>query len=269
MQNTNYYNYFFDSSKITKEIAYTLGLMWADGYIYPRQNSISITCIKSDLDDVTDVITKTANWKKYIRKAKGVRKEQLTFMIHNKNFCELLAEYKYVSKKYDSANAIIKIIPIELQKYWWRGFLDGDGCIYTTKNYQVFFTSALNQDWSFIDLLPIKVNWKIIKKETNKGSYSRRLLNNKKDCLILLNYIYDDYENDKIGFTRKYAKFLEVKKQKIKKFRGKGYYLNKKVNKWCARITINNKEIALGYFKTEDEAKKAVLNKRKELILKK
>lgn len=267
MKSINYYDHFFNSNKINKQTAYVLGLMWADGYIYPKQNRVSITCIKSDLDDVSSIISNTAKWRTYIRKAKGVRKEQLTFMIHDKNFCELLTSYKYVSKKYDSACKILNIIPIELQKYWWRGFLDGDGCIYTGKNYQVFFTSALNQDWNFINILPLKLSWKTVKKQTNKGNYSRRLLNNKNDCLLLLNYIYDNYENDKIGFTRKYLKYLEMKREKIKKFLGKGCYLNKKVNKWCARITFNKKDIALGYYDTEEEANKAVTNKRLELNL--
>ena len=58
-----------------------------------------------------------------------------------------------------------------------------------------------------------------------------------------------------------------MKREKIKKFSGKGYYLNKRVNKWCARITFKKKDIALGYYDTEEQAKKAVANKRLELNL--
>ena len=43
----------------------------------------------------------------------------------------------------------------------------------------------------------------------------------------------------------------------------KGYYWNKQMGKWRARITINNKVISLGYYDTTEEAR-AVYLKAKE-----
>ncbi len=265
MDNFQNYNHFFVPEQITKETAYVLGLIWADGYVYPKENRVSLTCIKSDLDNVAHIISNTGPWRTYVRKATKIRKEQLTFMIHNKVLCDLFNSYCYVSKKYDSACKIINIIPVALRKYWWRGYLDGDGCIYSDKNYQVFFTSGIAQDWKFIETLPFSLNWKTVMRQTPKGSYSRRLLNNKMDCLVLLDYIYENYESDKIGFIRKYNKYLEMKKEKRKKISGRGYYFNRVVNKWCARIMFNKRGIPLGYFNTEEEARKAVAQKREEL----
>jgi hypothetical protein len=257
---------FTDVNKLNKESVYTLGLMWADGYIYPKANRVSITCIKSDMDDIKDVIMSTYDWKIYIRNAKGVRKEQLTFMTHNKEFCQWLVSYDYASKKSKSADKILDFIPQKYHKYWWRGYLDGDGCIYTTKFFQVFFTSSYNQDWNFVNKFPIKLQWKELKRKTNKGSYSRRMLTTKKNCLLLLDFIYNGYEGDKIGFTRKNKKYLEIKNIKPTKFKGSGVYLNKIVNKWCARISYKRKGIALGYFENKSDAENAVLKKRQEIL---
>ena len=43
----------------------------------------------------------------------------------------------------------------------------------------------------------------------------------------------------------------------------KGYYWNKKNKKWKAQIKINYKEIYLGYYLTEEEARNAYLEARK------
>ena len=40
----------------------------------------------------------------------------------------------------------------------------------------------------------------------------------------------------------------------------KGYRLDKRDNKWNARIRINGKQISLGYFNTEEEASLAYQN---------
>jgi 5-methylcytosine-specific restriction endonuclease McrA len=44
----------------------------------------------------------------------------------------------------------------------------------------------------------------------------------------------------------------------------KGYHWNKNANKWKAQITFNNKQIYLGYFNTEQEAKQAYLNAKEK-----
>lgn len=45
--------------------------------------------------------------------------------------------------------------------------------------------------------------------------------------------------------------------------KGKGYYWNKKTNKFHSNIKIDNKIKYIGYFNTEEEAKKAYLNAKK------
>jgi hypothetical protein len=47
----------------------------------------------------------------------------------------------------------------------------------------------------------------------------------------------------------------------------KGYTFDKKYNKWRSRIMSNNKSIHLGYFDTEEEAKKVYLEAKKNYHL--
>jgi hypothetical protein len=44
----------------------------------------------------------------------------------------------------------------------------------------------------------------------------------------------------------------------------KGYYFNKVLNKWRARIRVNNERISLGDFKTEEEARESYLQAKKK-----
>lgn len=252
--------------KMTPISVYLLGLIWSDGHLGVKY-SVTITCVTSDLKQLDSLITQTGNWGIFYRQPKGNRQPQQTFYISDKILYQFLENHGYKKKSTEPATKILNLIPPNLQKYWWRGFLDGDGCIFSKTGYQVFFTSSLNQDWSFFSKLPFFLDWKWIRKETPKGSYSRMLLWNKPDCLILLEYIYDGYDLLPLGYERKYQGFLKFRRVKKRRFVGKGYYLNKRVNKWCARINLGGKVIALGYFFDENEARKAVENARNNYLM--
>ena len=50
-----------------KEVAYILGLLWADGNVNNRYNNYDIK-IEANIDDmleIENIIMKTGNWKKY------------------------------------------------------------------------------------------------------------------------------------------------------------------------------------------------------------
>ena len=46
--------------------------------------------------------------------------------------------------------------------------------------------------------------------------------------------------------------------------KAKGYYLHKQINKWHARIRIDNKLIQLGYYDLEEEAREAYLKAKEK-----
>jgi hypothetical protein len=201
---------FINKEKITKESAYILGLCWADGTL-GQSYSMTITCISSDLDLLLDVFSKTGNWGIYRRKPNGNRQPQTTFYISDKILFDFLQKQDYHVKSKESADKVLNCIPDNLHEYWWRGYFDGDGCIYTGLNNQLFFTGPFDQNWNFVEKLKINLDWRIVQKTTKTGSYSRRIVQNKKEILKFCQFIYEHREEDKIGFERKYNKFLGLK----------------------------------------------------------
>lgn len=255
---------FIYSNQMTPESVYLLGLLWADGTLAKNTTAITITCIKTDLSQINNVMLTTGNWAIYYRTPpKG--KEQQTFYVNDKLLYSFLLENDYIGKSFNSANKILHKIPENLRNYWWRGFFDGDGCIHLSEHgSQLFLTSGLNQDWSFFDFLPIKLDWKHIKKETNKGSYSRMLIQNKKSILAFYNYIYSGVI---FGFERKRETFIRLQNRKRKvTFRGTGVSFFKRNNSWIARILFLGKRINLGYFKNRQEAIESVQRERQKII---
>lgn len=255
---------------MTAESVYILGLIWADGNLSKTGNAVTVTCVSEDLCSLNEVFLKTAPWKIYIRKAKGIRKEQQTFYLCDKQLHSFLSNCDYIAKSWKSAGKILSCIPEHLKHYWWRGFSDGDGCFYTKKHFCFFFTSGINQDWHFVNELGFKLGfeWKTIEKVTKNGSYSRRLANSKTKLQKFGEYIYQGYDKDLIGFPRKYKKFREsyLNRRIFKGFRGKGVWFSAHENKWKARIAFKKINYHLGTFLTELEALNAVKNKREELL---
>lgn len=258
---------FFNSKHITKESAYILGLMWADGNINSKRYSVTVTCVRSDLEQLNHIFKKTGDWKIYYRQQTKNRQPQQTFYFGSKVFAQKLEEFDYKNKSVVSANRVLSIIPDELKHYWWRGFSDGDGCFYSNKNYQFFFTGSLNQDWDFVENVwkQLDINYTLSKSLSDRGNCSRAKISNKSGIIKFGEYIYRDYLDDRIGFKRKYVAFQEYYKTYPRKPVGSGVYLHKPSHTWCARIKVAGKNIYLGYYKNKQKAENIVLQKRKEL----
>ena len=243
---------------MTAESCYILGLIWADGYL-GKNNTVSITCVREDLELLDCIFSRTGNWAIYYRyQNKENRKPQQTFTVSDRILFDFLVSKGYKEKSGGSAANILEFIPKVYHRYWWRGYFDGDGCIYTGKNYKLFFTSTVKQDWSFVTNFFKQFNWKEVRKETLKGSYSRILLTRKSEILDMLSYIYEGFQKDRIGFSRKFVKLDSLRTPKPTKFWGKGYYLHKPTKKWRVRLKINRLVRDGGYFKTEEDAQKCV-----------
>lgn len=211
----------------TPEVAYILGLLWADGYIYtnPKRscNRVCIESLESDLSTLLPIFMQTGCWRSYGRNRDN-RKPQMCIHISNKIFCHFLIENNYKSKL-ESACKIISKIPNNLKHYWFRGLVDGDGSFYYNSNTtakQFNCSSASFQDWSYFELLFNEINIQkytirksvILTNSSTSGkpsSYSDVRITNRQDIIKFGEYIYQNYENDKIGLERKYNKYLEIK----------------------------------------------------------
>lgn len=203
-KNNGNINLFYNIDK--PQIAYLLGFFWADGCIRTGQTGIEISILYDDGVRLENTIQNLIKYRKYIRKREGKRKT-LTLIINDVLLVKLLkSQFDFHNKNYHFFNLLT--IPTQLQKYFLRGYLDGDGHIAQTK---VSFSASYDCDWNnFILLLKSIgiVEYKIrkyISKENHKSS--TMIINLKNNSCKLLEFIYDGYETDGIGLSRKYNSF--------------------------------------------------------------
>lgn len=106
-------------------------------------------------EDFTDIksLFDDKKWAFYSRNRKN-RKPQTTVGLYKEDICNKFRnEYNYQNKSYESPNFIEKI-DNKLFKYFIRGYFDGDGCFYISKNMkqkQCYLCGDFNQDWSWIE----------------------------------------------------------------------------------------------------------------------
>jgi hypothetical protein len=199
----------------TAEVAYILGLLWADGYLYKPTGSIRIDALKSDIDHYFPIFIKTGNWNMCKRKNSTSGKEMATVNTSNKSLCKHLMHHGYNKKSIESADKILNIIPNHLKHYWFLGYTDGDGCFnINTKNQYSCLTwsSSYDQNWSFLtnvlNNFGIRYHYKqCISKIGHK--HSRIIILRKNDIIKFGNYIY---KSPNIGLFRKYDKYQKIKK---------------------------------------------------------
>jgi hypothetical protein len=204
------------------EIAYLLGLLWADGTIrYARHgHCISIMSKKSDLDQIIDVFKISGNWS-----MKVVRKNKLRITCHDHRVFHLLEKNDYRDKSKLSPDKILALVPDALRGYWFRGYCDGDGHV-SYNRWCISFTSSRSQDWRFLWKYFPDLKWKYrINLRTGEhgqvvGNSTMRI-NNKSNYLTLCDYMYAGYVSDKIGFSRKYANHIMRKNKDVSKAWGK------------------------------------------------
>lgn len=209
-------NYLLFKENFTKESVYILGLLWADGHIREEKKLTTINCSETDISDIEDVFLKTGHWliSKTIKKTSNNKevKNQKRISTTTWGLFEILKENDYTIKSYSSPNKILNSIPKDLKKYWFRGYLDGDGCIKLGKKYgvEVVFAGSYEQNWNFmVDLCnELNISFSIDKRIVEKGKYSHFRINKKNDVKKICDYVYFEYDN--IGFSRKFKKYLEV-----------------------------------------------------------
>ena len=255
---------------LTPEVAYILGILWADGHV-SKNNTISISILRSDMDDIINIFLKTGNWRIYNYKPK-ITKPQTLLCTSNDIIFKFLIKNGYKAKSWKSACKILSKIPEHLKHYWFRGLVDGDGCFHLhtgRRTKQIFIASGYKQDWSFLEkrCKKLKIQYKILRrKQINRRSHKETrnsifLIAKSFDIQKFSNFIYNNYENDHIGFKRKWNKYQDILKYineypSQKKFKYIGIGFDKRTNKYYARTKHNKKQFRLGSFSTIEEAAK-------------
>lgn len=188
-------------SEFIPESTYILGLIWADGCLSNAgtSQSIRLSMIKDDCNDVLPIFLKTGNWKYYTYQTKW--KPLTIIQTNNRPIYEFLISHNYRSKD-QSACSILNQIPKNLHSYWFRGLFDGDGCIYIKgSSHQLSISGPTNQDWQYLQTLLKNLNVKYQVHKQAHGSVIRTT--NKKDCIKFRDYIY---AGEQFGLKRKYNK---------------------------------------------------------------
>lgn len=137
-------------------IAYFLGFFWGDGHISKPKTAtqLTINIVRKDYENIKEILHKYINWDVKFTPAycdrNGVNhQEQAQMSIRGNRLGKFLVEHDYLIKSGASPDKILSKIPEHLKHYWFRGYLDADGCILIKDKYSVSFSSVYEQNWSF------------------------------------------------------------------------------------------------------------------------
>jgi hypothetical protein len=251
---------------VKPSVAYTLGLIWADGCVYFRPNKksqmVKITMVSEDLAKLKPILDSAFrfSYKSYQPHNKNCR-EQTSAITYKRGLCNFLKENDYTSK-INSADKILSHIQEKLKPHWFRGLIDGDGCFYIHKNKKAAHMgiySEYNQDWSFVEnqLKKLEIKYSIYRRKRKKGAQSEIRILNAKDVVRFGKWLYSD--KNFIGLDRKYQKYLQIKNDILPNIRKrntqfKGVYFWKSRNWWYIKPVIEGKIKHIGGFESDIKA---------------
>jgi hypothetical protein len=208
----SYYSVSNFTVDINEYSAYILGLLWTDGFLLKNRKTTGITILKEDMLEINWIFEKVGNWYTIDRNRKN-KKESRTLTGYNPNLLSSLISYDFDKKSYNSPKKLFDLVPEKYLNYLIRGIIDGDGCFYLNKKqytYQLTIASTYEQDWSFyIDFFnKLGFEFKVQKRLNKKSKSSIIRLCQRQKIEDLSKWLYDGYEIDKIGLSRKYNKSL-------------------------------------------------------------
>jgi len=194
--------------------AYILGLIWTDGHINSRNNSIIFSTTYPDSEYFSKEFLKTGSWNIYRYKSNKNHKDKISIITTNKFLKETLVSLGFL-EKIKGLEKVYEHIPENLKHYFIRGLIDGDGCFYVNKKksiYRFSLCSCLNQNWNCIQKLldSLSIKYKIENSTTKNGSYSKIHISGIPNVKKFGDFVYRNRQDDFIGLDRKYKKYLEV-----------------------------------------------------------
>ena len=198
---------FYFSNIDSKEKAYWLGFLYADGCVHSNSNEISITLKDRDhLEKFRKAIKSNNKIGESIDRRFSSMPKIYHFSIKDKQLKSDLIKWGCVPNKSLSLTKIPNI-PRDFVSHFIRGYFDGDGSLHWlngTKNFRI----------SFVGTAPFL---KDIQKELGlslslgqqKGNQSKYFqVAGRKQVPMILDYIYKD-SDENIRLTRKYKNYLD------------------------------------------------------------
>ncbi len=203
----------------TSNKAYFLGLIYADGCIYPLRNSLAIKLTREDnyiLEEFKkDVKSNKPLYQRRSELIKGtsyVGKAQSKIELNSRTLIEDLEKLGVVQNK-----SLILTFPNHLPNAFMhdflRGYFDGDGCIYNSQGrIMLNFTGSENFCKGLCSWLETNLDITVKCKQDKRGKSWYLYILRIADVLKFCNYIYQDKQALKLN--RKYKKFEEYLKTK-------------------------------------------------------
>ena len=205
------------------KVAYLLGYLWADGYI--TKGKVILCLAKPDADSLKPLLNNLGTWYYADSKIKRATHLMTQSCMFDKDFTNFLLNLNFKEKSLVSPKDLLRLIPKYLQHYFWRGYLDGDGCFTYSpgqikkSKFFIQFAGSFNQDWTFLKNFcefnqmkySISKQSYINKKSLKLNSCSKFNINNKQNMYNFLKYVYNG-NLETIGLKRKINKWLFLKK---------------------------------------------------------
>lgn len=242
---------------INEKTAYFFGFFWGDGGMKSKGKPTTpkICIAKNDSDVLAPIFADCFDFN-YSEYAQEGRKIRGIFTFKDKNLKKFLFEMDCMDKSFKAPSKLLNLIPSQYHKYFWRGYIDADGCFYKRKSKRggtFSISSSLDQDWleteTWLKSLGVN-NFSIFRKETKSGNSSVIEVKYGPEIKKIGHFIYGDLF-DGIGLKRKFNKFQEISNSLLDMTSSKkGVSFHKGIGKWRAYV----KRKFLGWWNTEEEA---------------
>lgn len=198
---------FYFSNIDSKEKAYWLGFLYADGCVHSNSNEISITLKDRDhLEKFRKAIKSNNKIGESIDKRFSSMPKIYHFSIKDKQLKSDLIKWGCVPNKSLSLTKIPNI-PRDFVSHFIRGYFDGDGSLHWlngTKNFRISFVGAAPFLKDIQKELGLSLS--LGQQEGNKSKYFQ--VAGRKQVPMILDYIYKD-SDENIRLTRKYKNYLD------------------------------------------------------------
>lgn len=113
---------------ITEESAYWIGFLMADGNVMEIGNSYRLSlCLH------TQDLSHLERFKSFLGSGHKIHKfatKAASLSVNSRRLCDAIARYGITPRKTFTAH----VIGLENNRHFWRGVIDGDGCLYIPKN---------------------------------------------------------------------------------------------------------------------------------------
>lgn len=198
---------FYFSNIDSKEKAYWLGFLYADGCVHSNSNEISITLKDRDhLEKFRKAIKSNNKIGESIDRRFSSLPKIYHFSIRDKQLKSDLIKWGCVPNKSLSLTKIPNI-PRDFVSHFIRGYFDGDGSLHWlngTKNFRISFvgTAPFLKDIQ----KELGLSLSLGQQEGNKSKYFQ--VAGRKQVPMILDYIYKD-SDENIRLTRKYKNYLD------------------------------------------------------------